>query len=75
MDLQADSKEKEIQQMERIMTDHFAERTAKANRTWLPKDKIYNSFSHSPRENYNCESALFSKGQLNYEIENAKIIL
>ena len=62
------------EKIERVMTDHFAERTAKANRSWLPQRKIYNSFSRS----YDMDmtnSKIFSRGKLNPEIENTKIIL
>lgn len=60
--------------MERVMTDHFAERTAKAYRSWLPQCKIYNSFSCS-NDMAMTNSKIFLRGKPNSEIENAKIIL
>lgn len=60
--------------MERVMTNHFAERTAKAHRSWLPQHKIYNSFSHSD-DMAMTNSKIFSRGKLNPEIENIEIIL
>ena len=61
--------------MERTMTDYFTERTTKSSRSWLPQNKIYNSFSHSPSETKMTNSSIFSRGELNQQIESAKIIL
>lgn len=60
--------------MEKVMTDHFAERTAKSYRSWLPQRKEYNSFSHS-YDMAETNSKIYSQGKLNPQIENAKIIL
>ncbi len=61
--------------MKRILKDYSAEKYAKADRSWLPVRKMYNSFSHPPKKSDHEQSDIFSKGQLNSHIDRGKFVL
>lgn len=61
--------------MKRIMKEYLAEKTARADRSWLPNEKIYNSFSHAPKKTDYRQSDIFYKGRLNPYLDSKKINL
>lgn len=61
--------------MKRILADYLTERIPKADRSWLPSEKMFNSFSHPPKSTDNRQHDIFYKGHINHNIDRSKIIL
>lgn len=61
--------------MERIMNEHLAMPSAKADRSWMRSEKIINSFSHPPLQSDLEQGDIFTRGQLVSSIERKKIVL